>query len=343
MNFKDRVQNAVKKDLNLHEGACGICHLTLKEISSNKGTVVCREVPEGIVAEIKDEQSRIIGQGKDLVWAPAILKAQINAELIPYPITPELKGLLTSKDDLNRVAQMYGYGRCVSAAGIGINIIWSEGGRVQIERDGLAIKALLYDENDNLLVEGVSGFCPVCAVNISISRDKRLRKLVNESLKDQINTGKIKHERGIKNLIEWKKRRIITYLKEDEKVIGVNWGCCIAYATIRAEISAGFGSRKWNRIFKNYCDFCPLKHCWTGKSMGALGNIILERWSEIGITELVRYDKYITALIYDQEKEITQGRGTLCSLSATVNAFMRSDAVKTLKPSPAKGFPYNNQ
>jgi hypothetical protein len=91
----------------------------------------------------------------------------------------------------------------------------------------------------------------------------------------------------LENWVRWEKKRVFVDIKEDKKIIGSNWGCCIAYATIRAEISAGFGSTKWNRLFKHYCDMCPLKHCWTGKTMGALGNIILNRMNDVGVKERV--------------------------------------------------------
>ncbi|MDP3065894.1 MAG: hypothetical protein Q8N08_04070 [Methanobacteriaceae archaeon] len=96
------------------------------------------------------------------------------------------------------------------------------------------------------------------------------------------------------NRVEWKHRRVFAYLEKDGQIRGMNCGCCIAYATVRAEIAAGFGIRKWNRLFKNYCDFCPLKHCWIRKSMGALGNIILDRLQQFEVIERLKKEEYLT-------------------------------------------------
>jgi len=95
--------------------------------------------------------------------------------------------------------------------------------------------------------------------------------------KDAVNTGKIKYERGIENMVYWDRRRVLARIIENENTIEENFGCCISYATIRAEIAAGFGSKAMNKIFKNYCDICHLKCFWLDKSIGAMGNIIVIR------------------------------------------------------------------
>ncbi len=340
MGFVENVISSVRRDLQPQEGACGICHLTLEKLSEEGGKAISYEVPDGTASKIFDNRGRVIGEGIDIVWAPSILKAQINAGLIPKGIASNLKKILTKKDDRKRVARMFGYGRCVTPAGVAISMIWRDGGRVEVQREGIGVEASLYDVDGNLISEATSAFCPVCAINISVSKNEGLREKVREELKDTPNTGKLKYERGIENIIRWEKRRVFTHIRENKKIIGTNWGCCIAYATVRAEIAAGFGSAKWNRLFKNYCDMCPLKHCWIGKSMGALGNIILQRMKEVDVEEKVRMNDYITALMFDGDRKVAHGIGTLCSLSATVNAFMRADAVKILKPTPARGFPY---
>lgn len=340
MDFMERVLYSVRRDLQTPEGACGICHLTLEKLSLEGGMTVTYELPDGVGSLILDDGGEVIGEGMDIVWAPSILDAQIDAGLIPEEIARPLRNILTRKKDRIRVSQIFGYGRCVTPAGVGISLIWGDGGRVEIHRKGLAVEAVLYDENGNLLSEATSAFCPICAINISISRNKALRNRVSGEMEGKSNTGRLKYERGIENISRWKKRRVITRIRENNRIIGRNWGCCIAYATLRAEIDAGFGSERWNRLFKNYCDFCPLKHCWLGKSMGALGNILLERMKEVDVKERVSMNDYITAHIYDGERQVAQGIGTLCSLSATVNAYMRADAVEILKPSRAHGFPY---
>jgi len=339
MDFQSIVLENVERELNPHEGACGICHLTLKYISEAGGEVLSYEQPDGITAQILDHQGEIIGQGRDVVWAPAILAAQIDAGLIPETVTGNLKNLLTHPVDRLNVSEMYGYGRCVTPASKAISILWQEGGNVEIVREGLGISAILHDGEGNLISKAVTGFCPICAVNISVSRNKSLKDRVTKKLEGKTNTGQLKYEQGLVNRVKWKHRRVFAYIHKNDQVIGKNWGCCMAYATVRAEIAAGFGGQKWNQLFKNYCDYCPLKHCWTGKTMGALGNVILDRMHDVDVEERLKIKDYLTAQIYQDENKITEGIGTLCSLSATVNAFLRSDAVKILQPSKAKGFP----
>jgi len=340
MDFVSEVLAYVGRDLHPEDGACGICHLTLNKLSQFGGKVISRELPDGTESRILDDQGEIIGEGIDIVWAPSILKAQINAGLVPEPIAKNLSKILINDKDRKLVSSMFGYGRCVTPAGVAISIIWQDGGSIEVERDGLAIKATLYDNEGGSISEAAATFCPVCAINLSVSRNDELRDRVKESLKDVKNTGKLKYERKIENIIKWKKRRVFTHIKEKNKIIGTNWGCCIAYATVRAEIAAGFGSRRWNHLFKNYCDMCPLKHCWMDKSMGAVGNIILNRMKDVGLREKVRMNDYLTALICENDRKVAQGIGSLCSFSATVNAFFKADAVKILKPTPAEGFPY---
>jgi hypothetical protein len=69
------------------------------------------------------------------------------------------------------------------------------------------------------------------------------------------------------------------------------------------------------------------------KSMGATGNIILHRLSEIDTEIEITAEGGIVARIPGQEVE---GRGTLCSLSALTNLLLRGDAQKILKPSSAR-------
>lgn len=336
----DKVSSSI---LDLTEGACGICHRILKEISDQGMRAESRECFEGVDAWLVDASGGTVGVGRDITWAPAILRAEIDAGILPEDIAFELKDILTDKTDLRRVAKMSGYGRVVTSAGLIISLIWENGGYVEVKRDGIGVRAIFYDENGDEISNSVTGFCPVCAINISAGRVPSIRRRIAEKLKGSKNTGQIKYERDILNVIRWKNRRIYTDLIEDNKIIGRNWGCCIAYSTVRAEIAAGLGSRKWNRIFKHYCDQCPLKHCWIGKAMGALGNKVLHRMKNVNVKEIVRMEDYITVDIMDNKKRVGYGIGTLCSLSASVNAIMRSNAIEILKPTPAEGFPYKNK
>jgi len=102
-------------------------------------------------------------------------------------------------------------------------------------------------------------------------------------------------------------------------------GCCMAYGTAKAEIVAGLVGQASAQLFKTYCNLCPFKHCWMEKSMGATGNIILHRLSEIGTEIEITADGGIVARIPGQEIE---GRGTLCSLSALTNMLLRGERRK---------------
>ena len=336
----DKVSSSI---LDLTEGACGICHRILEEISDQGMRAESRECFEGVDAWLVDASGETVWVGRDITWAPAILRAEIDAGILPEDIAFELENILTDKADLRRVARMSGYGRVVTSAGLIISLIWENGGYVEVKRDGIGVRAIFYDENGDEISNSVTGFCPVCAINISAGRVPSIRHEIAEKLKGSKNTGQIKYERDILNVIRWKNRRIYTDLIEDGEIIGRNWGCCIAYSTVRAEIAAGLGSRKWNRVFKHYCDQCPLKHCWIGKAMGALGNKVLHRMKNVNVKEVVRMEDYITVDIMDNEKRVGYGIGTLCSLSASVNALMRSNAIEILKPTPAEGFPYKNK
>ena len=77
--------------------------------------------------------------------------------------------------------------------------------------------------------------------------------------------------------------------------------------------------------------------------MGAMGNIILHGMKKAGVTEDVTLNQYLTAYLKDGDREVAQGIGSLCSLSATVNAFLRADAIEILKPPRAVGFPHKKQ
>ena len=58
-------------------------------------------------------------------------------------------------------------------------------------------------------------------------------------------------KRGIENIVHLDRRRVLAHIMKDREVFGANYGCCASYATIRYEISAGFGNTSMNKIFKN--------------------------------------------------------------------------------------------
>lgn len=335
----EEILSQVKAELVLKEGACGICHLALKKLSEHGGKAISMERKDGTSAQVLDNEEEVLGEGVDIVWSPSILRAEIKAGLIPKNVSGELEKILTTKKDRKKVSSMFGYGRVISPAGTVLSIVWGEGGRVEIRRKGIGIAAYLYDQESTLISDAVSAFCPICAINVAASRNKRLFRMIKEKHKDKTNTGKLKYERGIKNMATWNRRRVFVSLTEDEKIISSNFGCCISYATVRAEIAAGFGNPNMNKAFNNYCNQCPAKCFWVDKSMGAMGNIILYGMNKAGVQGDVTSDDYITVHIRDGDKKIARGIGSLCSLSATVNAFLRADAVEILKPPAAKGFP----
>ncbi len=337
--ISDEILTKVEKELVIKEGACGICHLTLKVLSEHGGKAISMERPDGIRAQVVDNQGEILGEGLDIVWPPAILKAQISAKLIPQNVSKHLLEILTTDKDRKKVSAMNGYGRVISPAGTVLSRVWGEGGRVEIHREAIGIAASLYDHDDELISDAISAFCPICAINVAASRNKELFREIKEKHEDTNNTGKIKYERRIENVAVWSRRRIFVHLKEEDEIIGSNFGCCTSYATVRAEIAAGFGNPVMNTALNHYCDICPVKCFWLDKSMGAMGNIILHGMKKAGIRENVTSQDYITAHLVDGDEKVAQGIGSLCSLSATVNAFLRADAVKILKPPSAKGFP----
>ncbi|MCE5214466.1 MAG: hypothetical protein LLF83_07090 [Methanobacterium sp.] len=337
--ISDEIISKVEKELVIKEGACGICHLTLKILSEYGGKAVSMERPDGIIAQVIDSQGEVLGEGLDIVWPPAILKAQISADLVPQKTAKDLLEILTTDKDRKKVSAMNGYGRVISPAGTVLSRVWGEGGRVEIRREGIGIAAFLYDHDDELISDAISAFCPVCAINVAASRNKELFNEVKDKHQDTNNTGKLKYERRIENVAGWSRRRIFVHLKEEDEIIGSNFGCCTSYATVRAEIAAGFGNPAMNTAFNHYCDMCPVKCFWLDKSMGAMGNIILHGMKKAGVQENVTFQDYITAHLVDGNKMVAQGIGSLCSLSATVNAFLRADAVEILKPPSAKGFP----
>jgi hypothetical protein len=94
----------------------------------------------------------------------------------------------------------------------------------------------------------------------------------------------------------------VTLARGDELLARNVRGCCIAYGTAKAEIVAGLVPEASAQSFKNYCNLCPFKHCWMEKSMGATGNIILHRLSEISTEIEITAEGGIVARILGQEK-----------------------------------------
>jgi len=338
MTFKEELIKNVKSAVHPREGACGICHGVAEEICRAKGRIVAYERPGGILARIFDDQGNVIGEGFGVVWSPAVLAAEINAGLIQEDVAEGLKKEgINTPEDIEKVAYLQGYGRVLTAAALALVAVKELGGRTLIRRKGLGVVATFLDRGGGVITTSPPSYCPTCAVAIGAAQTPLLAERIKEALKDSPNTGLKKFEQGIENRYEVKGGHVkVTLAKGDELLARGVRGCCMAYGTAKAEIVAGLVPEASAELFKNYCNLCPFKHCWMEKSMGATGNIILHRLSEIGTEIEVTAEGGIVAHIPGPDGEEIQGRGTLCSLSALTNMLLRGDAQKILRPSGTK-------
>jgi hypothetical protein len=332
MTFKQEVAKAVKDVVRPREGACGICHAVAEEICRAKGRIVAYERPGGILAQIFDDQGNVVGEGFGVVWSPAVLAAEVDAGLIPPEVAEKLlKEGINSEEDIRLTAELQGYGRVLTAAALALMAVKELGGRTLIRRKGLGVVATFLDKDGKIIAESPTSYCPTCAVAIGAARTPLLAERIKEALKDRPNTGKKKFEESIENRYQVRGGAVKVTLARGDEILAKNVrGCCMAYGTAKAEIVAGLVPEVSAELFKTYCNLCPFKHCWMEKSMGATGNIILHRLSEIGTEIEISAEGGIVARIPGQEVE---GRGTLCSLSALTNMLLRGDAQKILKPS----------
>ncbi len=340
MTFKEELAKNVKSAVHPREGACGICHGVAEEICKAGGRIVAYERPGGILARIFDDQGNVIGEGFGVVWSPAVLAAEIDADLIPPEVAEGLKKEgINTEEDIRLVAELQGYGRVLTAAALALVAVKDLGGRSLIKRKGLGVIATFLDKEGKVIAESPPSYCPTCAVTIGAARTPLLAERIKEALKDSPNTGQKKFEQGIENRYEVKGGHVKVTLAKGEEMLARNVrGCCMAYGTAKAEIVAGLVPEASAELFKNYCNLCPFKHCWMEKSMGATGNIILHRLSEIGTEIEVTAEGGIVARIPGPKGEEIQGRGTLCSLSALTNMLLRGDAQKILRPSGTKNW-----
>jgi len=338
MTFKEDLIKNVKSAVHPREGACGICHGVAEEICRASGRIVAYEQPGGILARIFDDQGNIIGEGFGVVWSPAVLAAEIDAGLIQDDVAEGLKREgINTPEDIEKVAHLQGYGRVLTAAALALVAVKELGGRTLIKRKGLGVVATFLDREGCVIAMSPPSYCPTCAVAIGAARTPLLAERIKEALKDAPNTGLKKFEQGIENRYEVKGGHVkVTLARGDELLARSVRGCCMAYGTAKAEIVAGLVPEASAELFKNYCNLCPFKHCWMEKSMGATGNIILHRLSEIGTEIEVTAEGGIVARIPGPDGEEIQGRGTLCSLSALTNMLLRGDAQKILRPSGTK-------
>jgi hypothetical protein len=330
--FKEQLMKNAKDAIHPREGACGICHAVAEEISCLGGRIVAYERPGGILARIFDDQGNIIGEGFGVVWSPAVLAAEINAGIIQADIAEALKKEgINTPEDIELTARLQGYGRVLTAAALALVAVKEMGGRTLIRRKGLGVVATFLDKDGNVMAESPPSYCPTCAVAIGAARTPLLADRIKAVLEGKPNTGQKKFEEGIENRYVVKGGSVKVTLAKGDEILARNVrGCCMAYGTAKAEIVAGLVPEASAELFKTYCNLCPFKHCWLEKSMGATGNIILHRLSELGTEIEITAEGGIVARVPGQEVE---GRGTLCSLSALTNLLLRGDAQKLLKPS----------
>ncbi len=330
--FKEELIKQVKDVVHPREGACGICHAVAEEICRADGRIVAYERPGGILARIFDDQGNVIGEGFGVVWSPAILAAEINAGLIPEEIAETLKKEgINTPEDIELAARLQGYGRVLTSAALALVAVKEMGGRTLIRRKGLGVVATFMDKEDRVITESPPSYCPTCAVTIGAARTPMIAEKIKAALEGKPNTGQKKFEEEIENRYVVKGGSVkVTLARGDEIMAKGVRGCCMAYGTAKAEIVAGLVPEASAELFKTYCNLCPFKHCWMEKSMGATGNIILHRLSELGTEIEITAEGGIVARVPGQEVE---GRGTLCSLSALTNLLLRGDAQKLLKPS----------
>ncbi len=333
--YKEDLVKRVEKRINPREGACGTCHAIAEEICATGGSIVAYERPSGILARIIDDRGEVMGEGFGIVWSPAVLDAELNAGIVPAHMADKLRRDGTSTPDIvEKVASLFGYGRVVTPAVLALNMVKEMGGRTLIRRDGLGVVATFYDSKGDIIASSPPSYCPTCAVTIGAAITPSMAESIRKALEGKPNTGRKKLDLGLENRYEIEHGHVrVTLARGDEILANRVLGCCMAYATVKAEIAAGLVPQASAEQFKLYCNLCPFKHCWMDKSMGATGNIILQRLTEIGAEIEVSADGGIVARLAGEEIE---GRGTLCSLSALTNMLLREDAEKILKPSAAR-------
>lgn len=338
--FKDDLAKSTAEHIHPREGACGICHATAEEVCRSGGRIVAYEEERGILARVLDDRGEVLGEGFGIVWSPAVLAAEIDTGIIPEDIAEDLKKEgINSKEDIERVADLYGYGRVLTPAAMALTAVRDLGGRTTIRRKGLGVEARFIDSGGKTITISPPSYCPTCAVAVAAARTPKVAAAIKERLAGAQNTGKKKFDLRVENRYEVRDGHVkVTLARGDEILARRVRGCCMAYGTAKAEVVAGLVPKASSELFKNYCNLCPFKHCWMEKSMGATGNIVLQRLGEISTEIEITAEGGIVARIPGPDGEVIQGRGTLCSLSALTNMLLRNDAEKVLRPASTRGW-----
>ena len=320
MDFVSQVRKNIEGKLRIEDGNCGTTHKVLKEISLLGGRAITWEKPDGVRSSIIDDKGAVVASGEGITWPPAILFALVEGRFFPEQIESELTKSLQCIIDMEKVADIYGYGRVVTPVVAVYNEIWKSGGRVAIRRNSWGIEVVFIDKDDREMAVGPISYCPTCGTAATIPRAPKLAEKIKEELKDKRNTGKDKFERGMENHFFFKNGRICCEIFEKGKVIGRALRCCIAYAGVVAEVHAGIAGPKWGALFKEYCRICPVKLCRKGKSTGEEANNLLTELEKKKLATDVRMDTYITALVKKDGELVGQGIGTVCAFSSLLYA-----------------------
>ncbi len=320
MNFVERVKNNLEGKLCIEDGNCGTTHKVLKEISKLGGKAITWERPDGVYSRIMDNHGNVVGEGEGITWPPAILFAMVEGGFFMKEIESQLIKSLQCIIDMEKVADIYGYGRVVTPVAAAYNEVWKSGGRVAIRRNSWGVEVAFIDKDGSEMAVGPISYCPTCGTAATIPRAPALAQKIKESLKDKRNTGKDKFERGIENHFFFKNDRVCCEIIEKGHMIGRALRCCIAYAGVVAEVHAGIAGPKWGALFKEYCRVCPVKLCKKGKNTGEEANKLLVALEKKDLKTNVRMDNYITAIVKKNDIPVGEGIGTVCAFSSLMYA-----------------------
>ncbi|MCZ7399514.1 MAG: hypothetical protein O8C62_07525 [Candidatus Methanoperedens sp.] len=328
MDFVGLVRKNIEGKLRIEDGNCGTTHKVLKEISRLGGKAVTWERPDGVYSKIIDDKGNVVGEGEGITWPPAILFAMVEGGFFPKHIESELTKSLQCIIDMEKVADIYGYGRVVTPVAAAYNEVWKSGGRVAIRRNSWGVEVAFIDKDDKEIAVGPISYCPTCGTAATIPRAPELAAKIKEELRDKRNTGKEKYERGIENWFFFKNDRVCCEIKEKGVVLGRALRCCIAYAGVAAEVHAGMAGPKWGALFKEYCRICPVKLCRKGKNTGEEANNLLTALEKKDMKTDVRMDTYITAMVKKDGALVGEGIGTVCAFSSLLYAAAKCIQLK---------------
>lgn len=323
MDFVEQVRKNLEGKLHIEDGNCGTTHKALREISRLGGKAITWEQPDGVYSKILDDSGNVVGEGEGITWPPAILFALVEGGFFPEKIGAELVKSLQCIIDMEKVADIYGYGRVVTPVAAAYNEIWKNGGKVAIRRNSWGIEVVFIDKDDKEFAIGPISYCPTCGTAATIPRAPELARKIKEELKDKPNTGKDKFLRKMENHFFWKNDRVCCEIIEKGRVLGRASRCCIAYAGVIAEVHAGIAGPKWGALFKEYCKVCPVKLCRKGKNTGEEANNLLVALEKRDMKTDVRIDTYITATVKKDGSPVGEGIGTVCAFSSLMYAAAR--------------------